>query len=82
MKDYASIVKTIAAPLLDDSSSLDVKVLETTNENELKILVIAQESQLPKLIGKQGKNANAIRQLVRAAASDERLKILVDFEAF
>jgi len=82
MKDYASIVKTIVAPLLEDASSLDVKVLPTANDNEVKILVIAKEDQIPRLIGKAGKNANAIRQLIRAAASDEGKKILVDFEAF
>jgi len=82
MKDYASIVKTMVAPLLEDASSLDVKVLPTSNENEIKILVIASEDQIPRLIGKQGRNANAIRQLIRAIDSDKKQKILVDFEGF
>lgn len=82
MKDYASIIKTIVKPLLEDASSLDVKVLPTANDDEIKILIIAHEDQIPRLIGKQGRNANAIRQLIRAAASEERKKILVDFESF
>ncbi|WP_423363933.1 KH domain-containing protein [Mycoplasma sp. P36-A1] len=82
MKDYVSIVKTIVTPLLEDASSLDVKVMPTANEDELKILIIAHEQQIPRLIGKSGRNANAIRQLVRAAASEEKKKILVDFESF
>ena len=60
----------------------EIKIKSTANENEIKILVIAREEQIPRLIGKQGRNANAIRQLVRAAASEERKKVLVDFEAF
>ncbi|MDR1781427.1 MAG: KH domain-containing protein [Bacilli bacterium] len=82
MKDYANIVKTIVAPLLEDASSLDVKVMDTVNDNEIKILVIAHEDQIPRLIGKQGRNANAIRQLVRAIASEEHKRVLVDFESF
>jgi len=82
MKDYVKIVKTIITPLVEDASSLDVNIMPTANEDEIKILVIAHDSQIPRLIGKQGRNANAIRQLVRAAASEEKKKILVDFEAF
>lgn len=82
MKDYANIVKTIVEPLLEDASSLDVRVMDTVNDNEIKILVIAHEDQIPRLIGKQGRNANAIRQLVRAVASEEHKRLLVDFEAF
>lgn len=82
MKDYISIVKTIITPLVEDASSLDVKILSSVNEDELKILVIAHEDQIPRLIGKQGRNANAVRQLVRAAASEEKKKVIIDFEAF
>lgn len=82
MKDYIEITKKIITPLLDDSNSLDVSVMPTSNENELRILIVAQELQIPRLIGKEGRNANAIRQLVRAAASLEGKKIVVDFEAF
>ncbi|MDL2211669.1 KH domain-containing protein [Erysipelotrichaceae bacterium OttesenSCG-928-M19] len=82
MKDYPKIVKAIITPLVEDPSSLDVNVMPTANDDEIKILVIAHEDQIPRLIGKQGRNANAIRQLVRAAASEENKKILVDFESF
>ncbi|MDF9866459.1 putative RNA-binding protein YlqC (UPF0109 family) [Bacilli bacterium PM5-3] len=82
MKDYVKIVKTIITPLVEDASSLDVNIMPTANEDEIKILVIAHGDQIPRLIGKQGRNANAIRQLVRAAASEEKKRILVDFEAF
>lgn len=82
MKDYINIVKTIITPLVEDASSLDVKIMPTISEDEIKIIVIAHESQIPRLIGKQGRNANAIRQLVRAAASEDKKRVLIDFEAF
>ena len=82
MANYEEIVKTIVAPLLEDASSLDVKVMPTSNEDEVKILVIAHQDQIPRLIGKQGRNANAIRQLIRVAANEEKKRILVDFESF
>ncbi|MEG0569875.1 MAG: KH domain-containing protein [Erysipelotrichales bacterium] len=82
MIDYANVVLTIIKPLVEDPTSIDVKVMPTNDENEVKILVIAHEEQIPRLIGKGGRNANAIRQLVRAAASEEKKRILVDFESF
>lgn len=82
MKDYVKIIKTIITPLVEDASSLDVEIMPTSDENEIKILVIAHKEQIPRLIGKQGRNANAIRQLARATASEEKKKILVDFESF
>lgn len=82
MTDYVSIVKTIITPLVEDASSLDVKVLPTSIESEVKILVIARENDISKLIGKEGRNANSLRQLVRASASDEHKKIIIDFESF
>lgn len=82
MKDYINIVKTIITPLIEDASSLDVNIMPTANDDEVKIIVIAHESQIPRLIGKQGRNANAIRQLVRAAASEDKKRVLIDFEAF
>lgn len=82
MKDYAEIVKTIIVPLVEDASSIDIKVMPTANSNEIKVLIIAHEDQIPRLIGKQGRNANAIRQLVRAAATEDKIKVLIDFEAF
>lgn len=82
MKDYIKIVKTMIEPLVEDASSVDVKILPSADENELKILIIAHEQQIPRLIGKQGRNANAVRQLVRAAAIGEKKKVIIDFEAF
>lgn len=82
MKDYVKIAKTIIAPLLEDDSSLDVKLMTTNNENELKILVVVKEDQLPRLIGKEGRNANSIRQLIRMAASEDKKNVFVDFEGF
>lgn len=82
MKDYINIVKTIITPLVEDATSLDVKLMPTMSDDEIKIIVIAHESQIPRLIGKQGRNANAIRQLVRAAASEDKKRVLLDFESF
>lgn len=82
MKDYINIVKTIITPLVEDATSMDVKLMPTMSDDEIKIIVIAHESQIPRLIGKQGRNANAIRQLVRAAASEDKKRVLLDFESF
>lgn len=82
MRDYANVVKTIVAPLLEDSSSLDVKQMQTINENEIKILVIAREEEISRIIGKEGRNANAVRHLVRAIANEDKIRIVIDFESF
>ena len=69
------LVEVIAKALVDDPESVVV------NEREKKTTVLevrVAESDMGKVIGKQGRIAKAIRSVVKAAAAKEDKKVIVD----
>lgn len=73
MKD---LVEVIAKALVDDPDS--VVVTEKQDGKTTVIEVHVAESDMGKVIGKQGRIAKAIRSVVKAAAAKEDKKVVVD----
>lgn len=72
------LVEVIAMSLVDHPE----EVVVTENENEKSIVVelkVATED-MGKVIGKQGRIAKAIRTVVKAAASKEDKKVIVEIQ--
>ena len=72
------LVATIAKALVDAPD----KVVVTEQENEKGIVVTLKVDQadIGKVIGKQGKVANAIRSVVKAAGIRKGVHVMVDIE--
>ncbi|MCI5620832.1 MAG: KH domain-containing protein [Lachnospiraceae bacterium] len=70
------LVEVIAKALVDYPD--EVTVTETENEKEIILELHVAQSDMGKVIGKQGRIAKAIRSVVKAAASKENKKVLVD----
>ena len=70
------LVEVIAKALLDDPDS--VAVSERQDGRTTVIEVRVAESDMGKVIGKQGRIAKAIRSVVKAAAAKEDKKVVVD----
>ena len=73
MKELAEV---IAKALVDDPDS--VAVSERQDGRTTVIEVRVAESDMGKVIGKQGRIAKAIRSVVKAAAAKEDKKVVVD----
>lgn len=73
MKD---LVEVIAKALVDDPDS--VVVTEKQEGRTTVVEVKVAESDMGKVIGKQGRIAKAIRSVVKAAAAKEDKKVVVD----
>lgn len=56
----------------------DVVIEEKTEGNVITLEVHVNESDMGKIIGKQGKIAKAIRSLMKAAAARKDVKVNVD----
>ncbi|MBE7063186.1 MAG: KH domain-containing protein [Clostridia bacterium] len=56
----------------------DVVIEETTDGDIITLAVHVNESDMGKVIGKQGKIAKAIRSLMKAAAARKNIKVNVD----
>lgn len=70
------LVEVIAKVLVDDPDS--VAVSERQDGRTTVIEVRVADSDMGKVIGKQGRIAKAIRSVVKAAAAKEDKKVVVD----
>ena len=71
------VLEIIAKSLVDYPEQVDVK--EINNEDQRVTLELrVAESDMGKVIGKQGRIAKAIRTVVKAAASRENKKVAVE----
>ena len=70
------LVEVIAKALVDYPDQ--VVVTETENEKAIVLELRVAQSDMGKVIGKQGRIAKAIRSVVKAAASKEEKKVIVE----
>ena len=71
-----SLVEVITKALVDNPEN--VVVTERTEGKTIVIEVKVADSDMGKVIGKQGRIAKAIRSVVKAAAAKEDKKVIVD----
>ena len=70
------LVEVIAKALVDNPE--EVVVTETPKDDEIVIERKVAAADMGKVIGKQGRIAKAIRSVVKAAASKEDKKVIVE----
>lgn len=70
------LVEVIAKSLVDCPD--EVTVTETEDEKSIVLELRVAQSDMGKVIGKQGRIAKAIRSVVKAAASKENKKVTVE----
>lgn len=70
------LVEVIAKSLVDYPD--EVQVTETENDKAVVLELKVAQSDMGKVIGKQGRIAKAIRTVVKAAASKEERKVIVE----
>ena len=70
------LVKVIAMALVDHPDEVEVTETETDTSIVLELKVATED--MGKVIGKQGRLAKSIRSVVKAAASKEDKKVIVD----
>jgi len=70
------LVEVIAKSLVDYPD--EVQVTETENDKAVVLELKVAQSDMGKVIGKQGRIAKAIRAVVKAAASKTDKKVIVE----
>ena len=70
------LVEVIAKALVDYPDQ--VTVTETETDKSIVVELQVAQSDMGKVIGKQGRIAKAIRSVVKAAASKSEKKVIVD----
>jgi predicted RNA-binding protein YlqC (UPF0109 family) len=74
--DLQELIAYLAKGLVDEPDEVNVELVEERNANVYEIEVA--DNDLGKIIGRGGKTARAIRQVVSAAAPRSRKRTLVE----
>jgi predicted RNA-binding protein YlqC (UPF0109 family) len=78
VKHMKELVEVIAKALVDNPD--EVAVTESVKDDEIVLELTVAPSDMGKVIGKQGRIAKAIRSVVKAAASKEDKKVIVEIQ--
>ncbi len=81
--DLVTLTEEIVKSLVINKDSVSVKEFPTEEENVILIQVMVDDSDMGRVIGKEGRTANAIRTLVQAssALSDNKY-VKIDIDKF
>lgn len=72
------LVEVIAKALVENPD--EVAVTESVKDDEIVVELKVASSDMGKVIGKQGRIAKAIRSVVKAAASKDDKKVIVEIQ--
>jgi uncharacterized protein len=75
--DYRALVEFVARAIAEKPDEVKVEVFERSR-GTISVTVHLAEEDIGKLIGKGGRNIEALRALVRAASLRERRRVFVD----
>ncbi len=83
-RDYAAIIHPVIDPLIEKPESVMIRELPGGNNHEVTILIVAEDEDTARLIGKRGAVANALREVIGIAskADDTNTRIHLKFESF
>lgn len=79
--DLVVLTEELVKALCLNKDNVTVKEFPTDNEEEILIQAMVDEEDIKRVIGRNGKNANAIRTLVQASSflkDNKRVKINID----
>jgi predicted RNA-binding protein YlqC (UPF0109 family) len=79
MTDLKGTLANIARAIVDSPEDVVVTVTEET-ESSISLKLSVATGDMGKVIGKHGKIAKAIRQLMKAAANGTNKKVTIDIE--
>lgn len=79
--NYEKLIKNLVNPLVTHPEDLMVKKF-SEEDDMLTIQVIVNQDDLGRVIGKNGRIANAIRTIAYASASREGKRVTINIDSF
>ncbi len=81
--DLVELTEMIVKSLVENEDAVSIKEFPTEDENTILIQVIVAEEDIGRIIGKEGRIANAVRTLVQASSSLKDNKFVrIDIDKF
>lgn len=84
MIDYDKVIHGLIDPLVEHPDAVLIRVEPDSNDRDAYILIVAEDDDTARLVGKRGVVANALREAVGIAgkADNSNLRIHLKFESF
>ena len=79
--DLVELTEYIIKSIVNDEEAVSVKEFDSEDDNTILIQVMVADEDMGRVIGKNGKSANAIRTLVQASSAlgyNKYVKINID----
>ncbi len=79
--DIQKLIEDIIISLVEDKEMVKVKEFPSDNDKELLFEVVISESDMPRVIGKNGKVVNSVRTIAQASSylkDNKQVKINID----
>ena len=80
--DYEKIIHAFVDSFIDNPESLMVREMPNDSEKDILILVVANQTDTAKLIGRKGIVADALREVISIAGKLESKRVHLKFESF
>ena len=81
--DLVELTESIIKSLVLDTEAVSVKEFPTDEENVILIQVMVSDADMGRVIGRNGRTANAIRTLVQASSSlTDHKYVKIDIDKF
>lgn len=81
--DLVLLTRTIVSKLVMDSEAVSVRELETTEENLVHVEIVVAQEDLGRVIGKNGRTIQSIRNVVQASSNlNEKKRIRIDVDSY
>lgn len=84
MVDFEKAVHGLIDPLVEHPESIMIRELPGSTARDVTLLIVAEDKDTARLIGKRGSVANALREAIGIAgkADNSNLRIHLKFESF
>lgn len=80
--DYEKIIRALIDPIVEEPSSVLIRVAEDPNGKDISILIASEKNDTARLIGHHGIIANSLREVVSIAGKSENKHVHLKFESF
>lgn len=83
-RDFDAIIRPIITPLVENPDSIIIREIPGNSQKETTVLIVSEDDDTARLIGKKGVVANALREVVGIAtkADNSNTRIHLKFESF
>ena len=84
MRDYEALLHPLIDPLVEKPDSIIIRELPGSTARDVSILIVSEDDDTARLIGRKGTVANALREVIGIAgkAEDNNVRIHLKFESF